>query len=117
MTKRCGAPAVGGSCVLPLGHNMVGGMDMADTWEDVHMSAQGRDATILFVRARAAAEIVQWVSFWIEFASVLNDLQQPRMEKWVARVGRTQQKLLFPLARLLHKQSMVDQMINECWWG
>jgi len=69
------------------------------------------------VRARAARRIVRWVSGFIEMSYEANEVGWPEMS-WVAgQVGRFMQMALFPVARLLDKEAMVDQMVVECWWG
>jgi hypothetical protein len=69
------------------------------------------------MRAWLARRIVKEVSFYIETAYMANCHKQRRVERFFGRVGIWHERVLFPIARRLDKEAMVDQMIAECWWG
>jgi hypothetical protein len=69
------------------------------------------------LRAGASRALVRWVSRWIQAAYQANCDGRPRMESFFALCGRRVQWFAFPLARRLDGEAMVDQMIEECWWG
>lgn len=69
------------------------------------------------LRASSSRLLVIWVSGWIGTSYYLNCLGQTRLENISAAIGRKIQSVAFPLAKKLDNEAMVDQMINECWWG
>lgn len=68
-------------------------------------------------RARAARTIVILVSDCIEIAYMAYCQRDKETEEKFANLGRRFQKILFPVARKLDKDAMVNQMVTECWWG
>jgi hypothetical protein len=69
------------------------------------------------MRARLARVLVRWVSRWIQAAYQANCRGMPRWESAWSWGSRKVQGVAFPLARKLDREAMVDQMVEECWWG
>jgi hypothetical protein len=57
------------------------------------------------------------VSRWIEAAYLANCAGAKWREALWAAGGRRAEKVAFPLARRLDERAMVEQMVEECWWG
>jgi hypothetical protein len=69
------------------------------------------------MRSWLARACVVEVSGWIHSAYGYHCRDMPRAEQLCARIGLRLEKVLFPVARRLDKEAMVDQMVHECWWG
>ena len=69
------------------------------------------------VRAEAARKLVIIVSILISQAYIANCFGQKRRENLYGWASNAVQAVAFPLARALDKKAMVDQMVEEGWWG
>jgi hypothetical protein len=82
------------------------------------------DGDILTARlltANERSELSQWIvrkiSNRISRAYNANCDGHHFRERMHGYIGKHLQRLLFPIARRLDKEAMVDQMIEESWWG
>lgn len=69
------------------------------------------------MRKRLAQGIVRLISKHIECAYLANCHGKTKWENYHGRNARWLQKALFPIAKRLDHDAMVEQMVNECWWG
>lgn len=69
------------------------------------------------MRECVARMFVRYISGWINSGYLCNCYGAYRAEKVCAFCGSRLQWVLFHIAVRLDRDAMVDQMVEECWWG
>ena len=69
------------------------------------------------MRERIARRLVKATSGWYENGYRAYETGHKTAERMSLKIARFESRFFLPIALKIDRESAVDQMVTECWWG